>query len=242
MTITITLTGGLNPVASALMFGPVPSTKPTASASFVAVDATTQGNWSGVYGYDGYSVVGGTTSLPGYATLAVNGASQYVWANPTSDIRAPQASAGSATRVAACDYSNSTSFSIDLNLTDGQTHEVAIYVLDWDQRGRAETLQITDAGTETVPGLTHDSRTSRGPMDRVEFVGPCSHQCDQCWIAQLGVERSLFRPDSSDDCPSDGSVVCSKRFLNRRNLDRGSTAPTGLMISTEPSLFPPMRK
>lgn len=148
--ITITLTRGLNPVASALMFDPVPSTKPTASASFVAMDATTQGNWSGVYGSDGYSVVGGTTSFPAYATMAADGASQYVWANPTSDIRAPLASAGSSARVAACDYSNSASFFIDLNLTDGQSHEVAIYALDWDQRGRAETVQITDAGTGTV--------------------------------------------------------------------------------------------
>ena len=156
VTITLTLTGGLNPVAGALLFDPVASTaKPTATASYVGADGTTQGNWSGVYGSDGYSVVGGSTSLPSYVALTAGGVAQYTWAAPTPDVRAPQASAGSSSRVAACDYSNSPSFSLDLNLTDGKTHQVSLYLLDWDARGRAETIQMTDAGT----GALLDSRS-----------------------------------------------------------------------------------
>ena len=48
-------------------------------------------------------------------------------------------------------YSAST-FSFDVNLTDGNTHQIAVYALDWDnyQGGRAETVQIADASTGTV--------------------------------------------------------------------------------------------
>ncbi len=35
-----------------------------------------------------------------------------------------------------------------INLTDGQAHQVALYVVDWDDKGRAETIQILDAGSQ----------------------------------------------------------------------------------------------
>ena len=43
-----------------------------------------------------------------------------------------------------------TSFTIDVNLTDGQTHDVALYFLDWYSGGRNETVQVTDAATGAV--------------------------------------------------------------------------------------------
>ncbi|HMC61300.1 MAG TPA: hypothetical protein VKJ01_19075, partial [Candidatus Solibacter sp.] len=37
-------------------------------------------------------------------------------------------------------------FKIDLNFTDGQTHQVAVYALDFDNNhGRSETIDILDA-------------------------------------------------------------------------------------------------
>ena len=55
----------------------------------------------------------------------------------------------SAFRIAACDFS-STSFTLNLDLTDGLSHRVALYLLDWDQLSRSEKVQITDALTGNV--------------------------------------------------------------------------------------------
>ena len=46
---------------------------------------------------------------------------------------------------------NAPSFTLDVNMKDGNTHQVALYALDWDnyQGGRAEQIQILDASTNT---------------------------------------------------------------------------------------------
>jgi hypothetical protein len=135
-----------------------------ASASnYVNTDTTTQGNWTGTYGSGGYSVFGGSTSLPSYANLSVSGNSTWTWeAAGTSDPRALQISSGSSTHVAACDYSNSGSVSFNLNLNDGQSHKVALYLLDADSRSRSETVQISDANTGTILSTTSASNFSGG--------------------------------------------------------------------------------
>ena len=54
-----------------------------------------------------------------------------------------------------------TTVTVDVNLTDGLTHQLALYVVDWDSRGRAETIEIRDAATNALL----DSQTVTG------FVG-----------------------------------------------------------------------
>lgn len=120
-----------------------------ASATLASVDTATSGNWSGKYGADGYSVIGGTTQLPTYATLSIAGDQFYEWEAPgTTDTRALPISDGSSTRVAATDYSSS-SFTINVDISDNQTHQVALYVLDEDYRNRSETVTATDPSTST---------------------------------------------------------------------------------------------
>lgn len=36
--------------------------------------------------------------------------------------------------------------SIDVNLTDGQTHQLALYCLDWDSDARKQVVEVRDAG------------------------------------------------------------------------------------------------
>ncbi|MFL5241324.1 MAG: fibronectin type III domain-containing protein [Gemmataceae bacterium] len=128
----------------------------SSSATFVKVDTTTQGSWKGVYGAQGYDIIGNAASLPNFAAINPNGNLNYTWAASTTNVRALQKSAaGSADRVAACWYS-STSFSVDLNLTDGQTHQVALYLLDWDTTSRSERIDVLDA----VSGAMLDSQTA----------------------------------------------------------------------------------
>ena len=72
-------------------------------------------------------------------------------------MRALQQSSTSTSRIAACWYAGS-SFTVDVNLTDGQPHQVAAYLLDWDGQGRSERVDVIDAGT----GNVLDSRTVSG--------------------------------------------------------------------------------
>jgi hypothetical protein len=101
----------------------------------------------GTYGSQGYEVVDGPASLPGYAAITPAGANDYVWAPSTSDPRALQ-TAGSG-RIAAT-WWTTTSFSVDVNLADGQVHDLALYLLDWDDQGRTEQVTISDAATGAV--------------------------------------------------------------------------------------------
>ena len=105
------------------------------SAVLVGQDSTTQGNWIGKYGSDGYNIIGDATSYPSYATVTATGESTTIWSSSTTDPRALE-NPGGAGRIAATWYS-STSFSINVDLTDGQAHDVALYALDWDDRAAA---------------------------------------------------------------------------------------------------------
>src|SRR5262249_28870354 len=142
--IQLSHTGGQNAVLSGLFFGG--ATASQATAAFVKTDTTTQGSWKGVYGNDGYNVIGNTNSYPSYAQDSVSGQSSWTWASSSSDVRALQKASNPSDRIASCWYSNS-SFTIDLNLTDGQTHQISLYLLDWDSTSRGETVTITDAVT-----------------------------------------------------------------------------------------------
>jgi len=119
-----------------------------ASAAFVNFDTAPSGNWMGTYGQDGALVVGGGNTLPSYATVGAATASTFVWQASTSDPRGLQKTTGT-DRVAATYYANS-SFTVDLNLTDGNVHQVALYFLDQDTSSRRGIVSIRDAATGRV--------------------------------------------------------------------------------------------
>src|SRR5262249_45377703 len=114
------LLGSGNAVISGLFFGG--GNQSTASASFVTDDAATQGRWARAYGADGYDISQGAASLPSYATVNIAGNYDYVWNGSTPDPRA-LVNPGTSGRLAACWYTPSvsagSSFTIDVNLTDG---------------------------------------------------------------------------------------------------------------------------
>jgi hypothetical protein len=129
--------------------------KPTATpvqvtvATFVGQDTTTQGSWQGVYGSQGAVVVGDTQQLLPTIQVTPQGVSGFVWAPSTPDPRAPQKVSNPADRIAGVWYS-STSFTLDVNITDGQTYRLALYLLDWDQQVRAETITAFDPATRAI--------------------------------------------------------------------------------------------
>jgi hypothetical protein len=118
------------------------------TAQFITTDATTRGNWIGVYGSDGYSVIQDSVAMPAYAQVTLNQASIFTWSDTTTDVRALQRASGTG-RIAAT-WFNATAFDITLNFTDGQAHDVAFYSVDWNTFARAQRFDVFDAATNTL--------------------------------------------------------------------------------------------
>jgi hypothetical protein len=119
-----------------------------ARVTFINQDSATRGNWRGAYGTEGFNVIGNKTQIPAAIKIATTGKSDFSWGDSIDDTRALQHAAGDR-RVAGCWYST-TSFITEVNFTDGKTHRLALYALDWDRQGRAQTVEILDASTGAV--------------------------------------------------------------------------------------------
>jgi PKD repeat protein len=148
ITLAGAVSGGTAPYTYSWNFGDGSSSAGGNTASFNWTDTTTKGTWIGAYGAAGYNVIGNSSSYPSYATVTPSGQSTYVWDSRTSDVRGLQIP-GTTSRIAATWYSK-TSFSIDVNLTDGQVHPVTLYALDWDSNSRSEKIQVMNAATGAV--------------------------------------------------------------------------------------------
>jgi hypothetical protein len=140
-----------SPTATPNTIATAATPRPTVtSVTFVRSDTSTQGNWMSSYGALGYSVVGGRTSLSSAASFVTSGQSNWTWSASTTDPRAPLvSSAAGAGRTAGCWYSP-TSFTVDVNLTDGVTHQMQLYALDWDNQGRIERVDVVDPANGSV--------------------------------------------------------------------------------------------
>ena len=71
--------------------------------------------------------------------------------------RALQKASNPSDRIAGTWFS-SNSFTVDLNFTDQNTHQFAVYSLDWDSGARRQTLEILDGVSGAV--LNSQSLTS----------------------------------------------------------------------------------
>jgi hypothetical protein len=109
-----------------------------------------------VYGVSGSAITSDSANYPAYAQVTLSNAAAYTWSASTADGRALQKYVAS-DRIASTWYSYS-SFNIDVNITDGNTHQVALYSLDWENAGRSERIDVLDA----TSGSMLDSRTVSG--------------------------------------------------------------------------------
>ena len=132
------------------------------TATFAGTDTSTQGSWSGEYGTDGYYVVTNGQPVTGYPVqtpaycsgVTETGGSTYCWFydyGPANTYYCSQAlSQSSATQDCIAASWNGSSFTLDVPLTDAKTHQVALYLLDYDNQGRAESIQVENAATGAV--------------------------------------------------------------------------------------------
>jgi hypothetical protein len=125
-------------------------------ASFIGFDTTTQGNWKSTYGANGYFIANDGSLAPTYATSKVDGDPNvfaYTWGSGAylTDIRALQIGNSPTGRIAS-EYTNyqTKSFTINVNINDGGTHSISLYLLDWDTTTRSEVITIRDLSTGTL--------------------------------------------------------------------------------------------
>ncbi|HYE29828.1 MAG TPA: fibronectin type III domain-containing protein [Methylomirabilota bacterium] len=168
--IRITTTFG-NSVVSGIFLGAATATPtPTTSvaARFVAADAVTRGNWKGVYGSDGYSILRNASVAPTYGSWTSPSAFSGTWAASTTDARALLKASSGSDRLAAY-WKNSSSYNhIDLDFTmkDALTHRVGVYLLDWERLGRTQKVEVFDRAT----GKLLDTRTIAEFQEGVHLV------------------------------------------------------------------------
>ncbi|MEO5804163.1 MAG: glycoside hydrolase family 9 protein [Verrucomicrobiota bacterium] len=140
---------GVNATLQGIFLDMASVERPVQPVTFVKTDTTTQGTWKGVYGSDGYNVIANFNSYPAYAQVSVAGKSDWTWAQSSTEIRSLQ-KAGTATDRVAASWESTTSFTISINLSDSNTHRLAMYFLDFDRKGRVQTVEVLDAVTGAV--------------------------------------------------------------------------------------------
>ncbi len=141
-------------------------TAATTSATFLEQDTKTEGNWIGVYGTDGYEIINNPSTsnpnaLPAGVTVTPAGATAYTWANPSTATPALQVPGGTS-RIAATWYATN-SFTVDVDVTNGQSYNLELYVLDYNGgNARSEQIQLSNAGTGAVLSSETVSSFSNG--------------------------------------------------------------------------------
>ena len=143
----------------------------TYAGRFIKQDSSTQGNWGGVYGKEGYALCNydGTStpkvttdrrSLPSYVsslTYYMYGGegkpNARLWAPGSGDVRAlAPDSTNKSPRNAAGLYTadpqpcrNNMTFEVGIHGT--HNYQIALYFVDWDNNGRRQAVEMMDAAT-----------------------------------------------------------------------------------------------
>jgi glucosylceramidase len=153
--ITVSRTAGTSAVLSGLFLG--------GAGPRLATSQAPQGTWTASYGAGGY-VLGawsGTSdlvALPAGASLVVEQGGRTRWSSSTTSVRALQGPGGAGRRAAAWTHDSEVRLRIDFAAAwSGDLH---LYALDWDNRGRRQTVTVTDGSGPRVGVL--DSAFTNG--------------------------------------------------------------------------------
>jgi hypothetical protein len=138
--------GMIDSAVASASFSVLSSTSP-ATATFLGLDATLQGNWKGLVGTEAYVLPTDAQSLPANISIAPAGKNDWVWSSWTTESRALQR-ANLNSRSAACAYGSN--FTYDVNLLDGKTHTLSLYCVDWDRLNRIQSVDVLDYASKTV--------------------------------------------------------------------------------------------
>ncbi len=127
----------------------IPAPAGLSLAEAVGENGAIQGAWPTQFGTSGYSIANGPSSAPTNASFSVNGATTYTWAASTTDPRALLTAPNATTGIASA-YTQYAGTPFSINIYTTQQQEVSLYLLDWDNAGRSETITISDLSTGAV--------------------------------------------------------------------------------------------
>ncbi len=114
------------------------------------VDSSHAGDWQPTFGADGFSLAADGNRWPsGWGLTAVADAAVSIWQNPSFNTLALKSTI-QPWRVAATWLSTQNSYHINLPFTDGQVHQVAVYCLDFQNRGIPQLLEVLDTNNQQV--------------------------------------------------------------------------------------------
>jgi hypothetical protein len=141
---------------------------PQSTVVFVGPETTVQGYQHNTRGTDGYMAAGldFEDQQPMYAAIDTTFASYWLWEYGTTDPRSvivrdfiqPDHLPVLPGQGIAATWFSFPSLTIGLDLTDGNTHSVSLYAVDYDGQGRDETVLVYD----TVTGILLD-------MERIPY-------------------------------------------------------------------------
>jgi uncharacterized protein (TIGR03790 family) len=115
-----------------------------ASATYLGADTTTSGSWIGHYGSEGYVIPNSSTNLPNYVQLRVTA---DIAKNTCSDSRCLE----TADRLSRTWNSwQASTFTVDINISDGKTHEISLYAYDSFHIGDIQNFTIKAANSSTI--------------------------------------------------------------------------------------------
>ncbi len=177
----------------------------TNSVTFIGTDTTTQGNWVGTYGTDGYWIEHNFNptdtsirSLPAYVTsIGWDGSTAgYDWTgSDQSDVRLLTLPDGVTTTRLATTFYDST-FKISLTLTSAKI--VRFYFMDYDGgNSRSETVNAIDRDTSSVLDTRSMSSFSNGKYLSYTVSGNIDFQFVYIGGANSVVQAVFFDPGSS---------------------------------------------
>ena len=135
------------------------------SAAYLGVDTTTSGDWIGQYGSEGYIIPNSSTNLPNYVQLQVTA---DIANNTCSNSRCLESADGSSRTWNSWQAST---FTIDVNITDGKTHKISLYAQDFLHTGDIQNFTIKAANSDTILSSQYLSSFFNGVYEIWEISG-----------------------------------------------------------------------
>jgi len=222
------------------------------AASVIKEDSTTSGNWGGVYGKDGFILCdyngngSDVRSLPSYVSsvnyhmYGGNGLPlSVVWASGTNDSRALAANASNQiTRNATCLFTDGynggrNTMTFTINCTGIRNYQVALYFVDWDNKGRQLAVEMFDANTlDMIAPVQVVTNFTGGKYLVYSYNQSAKFRIDHVWDDNAVLSGIFFDP-----APTNSFSVNNNNFEVNAAARGGvvTTVPTGWTAFNEGS-------
>ena len=162
---------------------------PSGKVAFIGTDAETKGSWKNIYGSNGFVIPGAENKAPEQVKINFINSEEQIWKEETQDIQAVEVP-GESKRIASS-RSHPLHQIIDFNFEDGNEHQVSIYFLDLDRRGRWSIVDIIDADSRKILHSFNLTDFTQGIYLKYKIQGHV-----QCRITNVWTQRYQNSPDT----------------------------------------------